>query len=815
MTAVPHHPMQSSTLARIDALTAMAVALAAGGAIALLLNAPPPHGPIAIAVGMHVPLIIALWRAPGIQRGAFGSGIGFSLRALWSILLYVAICAFAMLMLGVAHVLNRGSAFAALAGVGLLLTFWLANNSPCDASQPLVNLRSVWMACPLVLIGAIAATHALLHPLYDVDVLYYHLYMPAQWSQAGHIFIVPTGFGEFAPSYYPYAAELYYLSLMIPMGNDHLARGGQVLFYIELITATVALGREMRLRLWARLVASGCVVLTPALAWQAATANVDLALTAHLVAVALFAIRMARRPSAADAAGLILATGLAVGTKVLAIPYLLALSPLWVRGIASFLRRKRQHSRCRTRNLASMLGATGAAASIGGFWYARNWLVTGNPLYPLKVTLGGITLFDGVFDRAVMINSTFNQSRFGWEGLREVLRELLRVPAWFSTHAAWNASDTSMVGAWLILGAVVATTIFSVCDARFRIRFALPLLPLSILAMIALFWWSIPYQVSRFLWPPLAFSMVTVFAVMSRLPRGAARGAIGLFACAWLVLSWGELVSTFATKIGGAVAAAGITVLWLHLRLVKLRQVVAAGTCIVGVWAALWQVAVEDSPRQANHRHPRWRTFGDAWTWVDAHADGRTLAYAGHNVPYFLMGPGLRNRLLYVQASGEPGWGYHDFARLPTARSLGRPNVTDFAANRLMMDGRTWLRRLAAERVDYVVVSRLYRGPTISHRHDRDAFPLEREWLDTLAQARDADGRRLASRTIFGGGWVLLYRLNLTSDESHWPRLSTIEQHETDALDRRRRDGTPVGEEIAGYPFAAEAIAELRLDVLP
>lgn len=799
----------------ISPLTVQSSGLAAFGTIALFVDAPGPHGPIAVAMGMHVPLITSLWRAMGVRHGAGGAAMHVSLRILWTILLYAGLCACTLLTLGVAQVLTRGFAFAALGGLGLLLTVWVESRRNHDITQLRPSGKADWIACPLILIGVLAATHALLNPQYDFDMLYYHLFVPAQWAQAGRILIVPIGFGEFAPSYYPYATELYYLSLLIPMGTDHLARGGQILFYVELVAAAVALGREMRMRPAARIAAAGCVALTPALAWQAGTANVDLAFTAHLVAVVLFSIRLARRPIVADGAGLILAIGLAIGTKMLALPFLLALLPLWGRAVISTVQRVRRHDRIRSSEWAALSAAVIGSASVGGYWYARNWLVTGNPLYPLKISMGGVSLFDGVFDRAAMLNSAFNQSRFGWEGLQAVLNELLRMPSWFAAPSYWDASGTSTLGAWLILVAIVAATILSLSYSRFRVRFALPGLSLSILAMLALFWWSVPYQVPRFLWPPLALAIIAFFATMSRLPIAAARAVLGLFAGTWLALSMGEFLPTFVTRIGLVVAAGGILLFWLHSRLMKFRQVVVLGAGVVGIWLAMWHVFHAGDPvRQANHRHTRWRTFGDTWTRIDGLADEHTIAYAGHNIPYFLMGPQLRNRVVYVQAGGEPGWGYHDFARLPEARSLGRPNVTDFAANRLTMDGQLWLRRLAAERVDCVVVSRLYRGPNISHRHDRDAFPIERQWLDTLAQARDRDGRRLASRTILGGGWVLYYGLHLTGDESRWPPLATFEQHETDALDRRRRDGTPPGEEINGYPFAAEAIAEMELDVL-
>ncbi len=798
------------------ALAALAAVFALAGAIALALGLTLPHGPIVVAIGMHVPLLLALWIATGLARGASGADMGPSLRIVWCVLLDVAICAGAMLILGVAELLTRPLAFAALTGAGLIVMTCVLLRRSGRSDQPNHRARISWIWCPLCVIGAVVATFALLNPQYDFDMLYYHLFVPAQWMQEGRVYLVPIHFGEFAPTYYPYAAELYYLSLMLPMGNDHLARGGQLLFFIELMAVVAALGRELRMKPAARVATVSCVVLIPAFAWQAATANVDLALSAHLAAVALFSIRLARRPRTLDIAGLILAMGLAIGTKMLAFPYLLALSPLWGRGLYCIVRQARGWTRVRLSNAAAVFAVLLAAGWIGGYWYGRNWLVTGNPLYPLRVAIGDTTLFEGVFDRAAMLNSSFNMSRFGLEGLNEIMADVLRMPYWFAATMQVDSTKASTFGARSILGAVLVTTVLSLTSRRFRKPYALPAMQVSVIAMLALFWWSVPYQIPRFLWPPIVLSIVAVIGVVSRLPARAARWTLLAIGAAWLVVCVGVLSSTFLTVAGVAAGIGALLLFAAHARSIRFASVATFLVAIIAVWWALWFIdRGGDAPRRAVYEQARLRGFGDAWAWLDDHVSGRTIAYAGHNIPYFLMGPRLRNRVIHVLAGGQLDWAYHNFAASPAARSLGRPNVTDFAAPRIDMNGNTWLRRLADEHVDYVVVSRLFQGTLISHRHDRDAFPIERQWLDTLATSHDAYGRSLASRTIFGGGWLLFYRLNLPSDESLWPQLSTVVQTETDALDRRRRDGTPGGAMIEDYPLAAQAIESMKLDALP
>src|SRR5207249_3634071 len=49
-----------------------------------------------------------------------------------------------------------------------------------------------------------------------------------------------------------------------------------------------------------------------------------------------------------------------------------------------------------------------AALPLGSFWYLRNWELTGNPLFPLRVTAAGVALFSGAHGRAEMLQSHFH-----------------------------------------------------------------------------------------------------------------------------------------------------------------------------------------------------------------------------------------------------------------------------------------------------------------------------------------------------------------------------------------------------------------------
>jgi len=801
-----------------DARAALGVALfiVAIGAVALVGGVGPPHGPIALVIACHGPLLLASWCAAGRISGAAGRDHGRALRLTWTLLLHVSVAVGVLLVIGLAHALSRTVELIALSslGIGALVCFARRGSPPMTPS--LNRDRSTWAWLPLFVAGAIVAPWTVLHAQYDFDELTYHLFFPARWAQEGGIFIVPTWFSDPAPAYAPSATEVFFLSLMLPMQSDHLARGGQLIFWVELLAVVAALARELGLRTRAAATVTLCVAATPAMAWQAGTAMVDVALAAHLTAIVLFALRMARQPNAVDGAGLLLATGLALGTKFLALPYLLALLPLWGIVVLAVLHHVRRAGARRTQGWGVAAGALLLAAWNGGYWYARNWILTGNPLYPLEMRAGGLTLFDGAFTRDAMINSSFNQSRRGWSGVTEVLGNALRTPPWFASNAPLSPTSASTLAAAAVIILTCVGTSVLLLRPHVRRRSALLSLNLSIMAMAALFWWSVPFQEARFTWPMLVLAIVSNVALLESIGSRFRGMAAVLFAIIWVGLMAGEWLNVFAVKssLVAIIAAVAAFALWGR----RPRFALPATTLLLacGVWISLWTVARQgDRPRAEAFALSRWNGFGDAWAWTDERVAQATIAYAGNNVPYFLTGPRQQNRVVHLPAGGEPGAVYHDFARNPTVRSLGKPNVSDFAPQRIHMDGRIWLRRLKDAGVDLVVVTRLFSLVCVSHRHDPDGFPIERQWLDTLAGTRRPDGEPLATRGVFGRGWLLIYRLNLPDTEADWPDLASISQDETDALDRRRKDRTPPGEPIRHYPHAAGVIEHHALRLLP
>jgi hypothetical protein len=509
------------------------------------------------------------------------------------------------------------------------------------------------------------------------DALSYHLHAPVTWMQERRLTLVPAVFGDPAPAYAPGNMELWFLFLLAPLRSDYLAGVGQLGAAALAASAIVAVVRERGGSRAGALGAALAFLLVPEIWTQLPTAMVDLGLAAFLLASLPFALR-AELPTCAAA------LGLALGTKyvglVLCLPFAV---------VAAANARRRPGAVTPRRALA----AAAALAAGGGFWYVRNAVVTGNPLYPGAVP--GLPL----------------PALYGAAAMR-----------------AWDyhlpLGDVSMLFSMLFeasFGFAAASVIGLVRAFRFGERqFAV-----TALALVVLFWCVVPYQESRFL-----------FAV-----HGLAAIAIGLAADrgpGWL--GWGTLALAIAGPIVGAPTHARLLVvpvmaggallqpLWVRApRMLRRPRAIAAGAALAATLAGL---GLGRGFRGYLARDPGYTVgveLARAWSWLRANVRDARVAYTGNNLAFPLAGERLGNRVAYVNVAGEPGDRLHDFAR----RTAARPGPD--AEPALYRDGASfdvWWRNLRAAGTEVLFVAALEPIVLRNVDADDDGFPVERAWAD-------------------------------------------------------------------------------------
>jgi len=374
--------------------------------------------------------------------------------------------------------------------------------------------REPWAAA-LVVLAAVALAWqvlvALVLPPFAFDANTYHLTIVAAWLQDAAI--GPTDLSVCC-AYYPANSELLFAWPYLLVGSDAIVDLAQLPFAVLGAVAVAGIARTVHLPPGAAAAAGALFVLTPAVLTQVPTDYADVIVAGCVLAALDQLARFTRTRSAARLVVAGLATGLVLGIKGTGIVWAIVLGLTALVLIAWALRGRRLTRAAAGRAAAGFLVA---AVALGAYWYARNWIDTGNPVHPFRAELAGVRVFDGPF----AVDDVLTRPDAGADAPWPVA--VLR--SWAADLDFWNqgAYDyqqrTGGLGPlwpWLALplllpGAVVLVRrrdpalltvalpivlTFLVQPYRWWARFTLPLAALGALAVVAAAWWA-PWRWAR------------------------------------------------------------------------------------------------------------------------------------------------------------------------------------------------------------------------------------------------------------------------------------------------------------------------------
>ncbi len=588
----------------------------------------------------------------------------------------------------------------------------------------------------LVLVGFDLIAYLPASPV-DWDAATYHLFLPARWLQEGRIFHLPTVFGDNAAAFAPQNGALYFAWQMALSGRDALANVSQLpcLAFLGL-----ALYRTCRL-LGTSSGPAALAALT--LPWLAPvrrftySANVDVMMVAFAFGALYWMLLYRRRPDRATIAACGLASGLAAGTKTLGLP-LVALQAVPLVWLA-----------VRRRRFADLALFFGCALAAGGWWYLLNFWRYGNPLFPVKVSLGLFELPGAYRPDAI------RAGEFHLEGTREVAAAVL---------GQYGAATCLLVLlglsalAWRSLGVFRAAP-----EAGERNRGGVAaVLLLQALAWAAFFAAIVPHNdQARFLMPTLVAGLAGWALLLDRASELSPTAANlawlgGISAAVAASRPWQGWAASIATLLRAEVDAGR----WIVTA--ALCAAAVAGTyCLRRRLGRVWVIAgwvlaataVAIGSLHADAARPAFLATADYRAWAegylpfnDAELPPARIAYTGANLPYALAGAGWRHRVVYVDTQGEQGDGfYQHWRRRRREYAYHKPGLY-----RGHDDVELWLRRLEQLDVDTVVIFRLHRAERRYIRSTPEGFPIEQAWV-----------RRRPERfePVFTGRAAEIYRL--------------------------------------------------------
>ena len=580
----------------------------------------------------------------------------------------------------------------------------------------------------------------------------YHLYMAARWWKAGRLFLVPTPFGEQAAPYFWANGELWYAWLLTLGRGDAVAKLGQAPFLVLGGMAVEAIARHLDIRATAaRLAAVWFVTITPELVF-AFEPNVDSILLAGYLMGVYFWLRAFTGPDERRGAWLILgslAAGLGMGTKPTGIVFFPPLLALVVVGLGWRRPGWRRFG---------IDGATAVVPALAmmGYWPIRNALLTGNPLYPMHLAVGGKVWLAGWFGPDAMRRSFFYVPREDWRAGIDIILTVIdprELPCWLAGSVGFRAirsrrpETRSVTDRWIwgfaALGLFNLAAYWLVIPYRTQQRFAFPALAVLAIPLARLF--------DRAGW--LRVTGVVLLAAHLLTPQpwpfGATEAQIPWDLNAAIpnavpaALDWpltvrdlaGELVRPryWATVILG-VGVLGAAVCGAIARRASRRGLVWTWRVVALAWItpALVMASLATGAGQGI-AFPYFPEYLVGWAELEARTSrqGARIAYAGHKIPYYLMGSKLQNDVQYVNIDAHRDWLPHNYHR--NAPNVGEPSTwpNPFPAwGRLQPDYDAWLANLRAERIDLLVVTRVNIEEGVENVADAARFPIERVWAE-------------------------------------------------------------------------------------
>lgn len=431
-------------------------------------------------------------------------------------------------------------------------------------------------------LAAVAAAFAALAALADlarwagdelvgVDPLTFHLPNVARWIQTGSVWQIDQFVPLLAHGNYPHNGDVVLLSTVLPWHNDFLVRLPITFFLATTAVAVYALARELRAPQAASVLAAAAAVSLPVVG----IATIPRALPDSLMWTtfacgALFLLRHARTARRSDLVLAGLSLGIACGTKWYGVSSVAVVVVIWAA------------ARLVAARGGGVRGALGDAVLVGGLtlggivvWLARNWALSDNPVFPLRVSPLGITIFDAPPD-VIRDQVGFTIANYAGDG--RVLRQL-------AGEMVEGLGIIPIVCALAIAAAVVLARrrerptdvpVLLVCGAAVLLALVYVITPATALGLKGDP--SLAHANTRYAVPALLLAVAVVAWVAGRLPRAPALGLQAALAAGALHGAYEgyELQGVQDVVLGGAaiaVLAGAGRLLW---RLRERRIVLAA-----------------------------------------------------------------------------------------------------------------------------------------------------------------------------------------------------------------------------------------------
>ena len=246
----------------------------------------------------------------------------------------------------------------------------------------LLTLKGAWMQFrasralwSVALVWSVVLAIAVVYPPNNWDSMTYHMARVASWMQQGSINFFPTS--NLQQITFPPLAEWSILHFQILLDSDRFASTVQWLALVGCGIAASLIARELKQPFAVQVLALVIAATLPMGLLQGSSTQNDLVVSFWLLAFALFALQYLRQPTA----GRLAFGGLALGFALLTKGTAYAVAPPLAAMLLLYGMIHAQGARSRVKVASAAMVIVAIALLLNSSHWARNWSLSGNPLY--------------------------------------------------------------------------------------------------------------------------------------------------------------------------------------------------------------------------------------------------------------------------------------------------------------------------------------------------------------------------------------------------------------------------------------------------
>jgi hypothetical protein len=229
------------------------------------------------------------------------------------------------------------------------------------------------------------------------DGLWFHLPLAVQWFQEGTLNLAYPVWGLSSPG----NGELINLFLW-NFGSEHLLNLAYLPFAVLSGLAVYGISRRIGVSRPHAFLAAVAYLMLPIVIFQAFNSYIDLFASTFVLTASFLVLAWSQGKNTSARSGRIylmlagLSYGLALGAKHVYVPYwpvFWVIIVLWACTEQGSLKLDSRHLSNGVRCLGIFVGCSLLTTA---YWYIRNWVLQGNPLYPVPIKIFGIKMFSGL-----------------------------------------------------------------------------------------------------------------------------------------------------------------------------------------------------------------------------------------------------------------------------------------------------------------------------------------------------------------------------------------------------------------------------------